>query len=159
MQNIFTKLQSDYSSFHGVFHWLGDTAIRMAGDGGCRPRRNPTGFISDFFTGYRPMVRQVRSVLLVGCAVEVGLWVLALQHSIDNWTFALLTIAIAVLLPRIAAKVNPAAYAGNTVIKVRERESRETPLELVGFGQPFEPADLLMLDAAMPSVSTRRGTR
>ncbi|MCU1397739.1 MAG: inner-rane translocator, partial [Acidimicrobiales bacterium] len=150
-QNIFAKLQLEVPALHGEFHWLGDAIVRIGPAlVGVGLGRNPTGFVNDFFVGCRPMVRQVRSVLYAGMAVEVGLWLLALRHSIGNWTFALLTIALIVLLPRIAALVNPAAFAGNPVVRAKQRKGeRETPLELLGLDRPFSPADLLMLDNAL----------
>ncbi|MCU1365279.1 MAG: inner-rane translocator, partial [Ilumatobacteraceae bacterium] len=150
-QNIFDKLQHDVPSLHGEFHWLGDAIVRIGPAlVGVGLGRNPTGFVNDIFVGYRPMLDKMRAMLAAGCAVEVGLWVLALRHSIGNWTFALLTIAVIVLLPRIAALVNPAAFAGNPVVRARQpRGERETPLELLGIDRPFSPADVLMLDNAL----------
>jgi len=137
IQNIFTKLEGDFSSLQGVFHWLG-SAISRIGPAliGVGLGRNPSGFVNDFFEGYRPLVRKAPAVLVAGCAVEVGLWVLTLRHTIDNWTFALATIALVVLLPRVGVPRQP----------VVTESAPETPLELVGIERPFTEADLLMLN-------------
>ena len=137
IQNIFTKLEGDISSLHGLFHWLG-SAISRIGPAliGVGLGRNPSGFVNDFFDGYRPLVRKAPAVLIAGCAVEVGLWILALRHSIDNWTFALLTIALVVLLPRVGVPRS----------EQRPAVAAETPLELVGLERPFTEADVQMLN-------------
>ena len=149
IQSIFTKLQLDYSSFHGLFHWLGDAASRIGPALiGVGLGRNPSGFVNDFFIGYRPIVRKVPAVLTAGCAVEVGLWVLALQHMIGNWTFALLTISLVIVLPRIAMMVKPSAYA--TVVQPEHPTLAERlPLELLGLERPFDNTDALMLENAL----------
>ncbi|MCU1393846.1 MAG: inner-rane translocator [Ilumatobacteraceae bacterium] len=156
-QNIFGKLQTDYHSFHGIFHWLGDAIVRIGpATIGIGLGRNPSGFVNDIFVGYRPIVQKMRSFLVAGCVVELGIWLLALRNTISNWTFALLTILIIVILPRVAALVNPDAFAGNPVVKTRKtRDPNETPLELIGLQQPFSPADVLMLNTTFGGASER----
>ncbi len=164
IQSIFTKLQIDHATFHGIFHWLGDAVSRIGPAlVGVGLGRNPTGFVNDFYAGYKPMARDLRPLLIGGCAAEVGIWVLDLQHTIDNWTFALLTIALVVLLPRIGMAVKPASFTMATP-KARAKAAAaagaapidRTPLELIGFERPFTAADLVMINSAM-GQSTETG--
>jgi hypothetical protein len=73
-------------------------------------------------------------------------WFLAFRHVIGNWTFTLVTIALAVLLPRIGAVVRPTAFGRQPVTVDGWGDG---PLELVGFAQPFSDQDLHHIDGAL----------
>jgi hypothetical protein len=79
--------------------------------------------------------------LFAGIGAELFVWLLALRHTIDNWTFALLTGALVVALPRLAAALNPSAYA-RVRRTAREPASDGQPLELLGIDRAFTPDDL-----------------
>jgi hypothetical protein len=91
-------------------------------------------------------VRKVPVVFAIGCAIELGAWFLAWQDAIGNWTFALFTIAMVLLWPRVAMAVNPGAFLGDDVVAAQKAA---TPLELVGFVRPFTAADVAMIDAGL----------
>ena len=56
--------------------------------------RNPSGFLSDFFAEYGPLIRRVKPVLFAGIAAELLLWILAFTHTINNWVFALVSLVL-----------------------------------------------------------------
>ena len=143
MQNIFTKLGQDYSATGGAFKWLGDFTKVMPALIGIGLGRNPTGFVNDFFVGFKPLVRKVPQVFYPALALEIGVWALAWQEAIGNWTFAIVTILLVLFLPTIAKIVNPAAYLGEDAVRAM---AEETPLELVGIDRPFTTSDLRTYD-------------
>jgi branched-subunit amino acid ABC-type transport system permease component len=143
MQNIFGKLGADYPSFHGQFKWLASFALVMPALIGISLGRNPSGFVGDFYVGYGPMIRKVKTVFFAGVAVELLTWYLAFENHIGNWTFAIVTMVLVVVLPRVAMLVNPAAYAGDDAIAAEEHD---VPLELIGVDRPFTDADVRGFD-------------
>lgn len=147
MQNIFTKLGHDYSAFHGPLKWIATMVVPLGPAlAGIGLGRNPTGFVNEFFVGYKPLVRKALPIFLVGCAAEVVMWWLALTHHIGNWTFAIFTMVLVVLLPRIAMALKPAAFVPADMLAAK---AAEVPAELVGVDQPLTPADRRLLDAAL----------
>jgi hypothetical protein len=103
--------------------------------------RNPSGFLNDSFASWGPMIRRTRPVLFAGIGVELLVWLLALRHTIDNWTFVLLTGALVVALPRLAAALNPSAYS-RVRRTGREPAPDRQPLELLGIDRAFTTDDL-----------------
>ena len=100
LQSIFAKLGDDYSAFHGLTAWLVQFTVLLPALIGIGLGRNPSGFLSDSFAQFGPLIRKTKPVLFVGIAAEVLIWFLALRHTIHNWTFVILTVrAPASLLP------------------------------------------------------------
>ncbi|MEO5745902.1 MAG: hypothetical protein ABIQ53_15095, partial [Terracoccus sp.] len=145
LQNILTKLGHDYSAFGDQFKWLASLSPFMSALIGIGLGRSPTGFMNDFFVGYRPMVDKVKPVFFGGIAVELGAWYLAFEKYIGNWTFAIITILLILFLPLVAEIVDPAAFGKPS----RRANATQTPLELLGIDRPFTAADLLMLDDSL----------
>jgi hypothetical protein len=79
--------------------------------------------------------------LLAGIGVELLVWLLALRHTIDNWTFVLCTGALVVALPRLAAALNPSAYP-RVRRTAREPAPDGPPLELLGIDRAFTTDNL-----------------
>jgi branched-chain amino acid transport system permease protein len=146
MQAVLTKLATDYSAFGGALRWLAQLTTVLPALIGIGLGRDPSGFLGRILDDWRPMVRHVRVVLAGGVAVELGMWTLAFEHVVDNWTFALSTLALGVVLPRLAMVIGPAAY-GRT--RARDVPWPDTPLELVGIERPFDAADRRALDHAL----------
>ena len=110
LQGIFTKIGQDYSAFQGWSAWLVQFTALLPALIGIGLGRNPSGFLNDVFERYGAMIREARAVFLAGVASELLIWFLAFRHTIDNWTFALVTAALVVLLPRVASLVDPLAF-------------------------------------------------
>jgi branched-chain amino acid transport system permease protein len=138
LQGILTKLGQDYTAFHGWTQWLVQFTALLPALIGIGLGRNPSGFLNDLFASYGPMIRQVKAVFIAGVGAELIVWLLALRHTINNWSFALVTAAVVVLLPRIASLVDPAAYGRRTSDEAR----RQIPLELLGIEHAFTPEEL-----------------
>jgi len=146
MQTVLASFGEQWTAFRGPLSWLAQFTTVLPALIGIGLGRNPSGFLNDVFAGLGPMVRRVRPVALAGLAGELVAWTLTWRHVIDNWTFALVTLALLVALPRIAALVRPEAYRGDAAVAA---ERAATPLELVGLARPFTPADLRAIDAAL----------
>jgi branched-subunit amino acid ABC-type transport system permease component len=140
--NILTRLGHDYTAFQGWTNWLGQFTALLPALIGIALGRDPSGFLGDSFRTWAPMIRRRRPLFFVGVAVGLGMWLLTWRAVIGKWPFAIATIALAVLLPRVAPLV--------------DRELREpvtgaddVPLELVGIERPFTTADLRTIDTAL----------
>jgi len=139
LQGIITKLGQDYSVFHGWSSWLVQFTALLPALIGIGLGRNPSGFLNEIFAAYAPMIRKVRTVFVAGVAAELVVWFLAFRHTINNWTFAIVTAAVVVLLPRVASAIDPLAYGRSR--PADDKRSR-TPLELLGIDEAFTTEDL-----------------
>ncbi len=139
LQALFTKLGQQYTAFEGPLGWLAQFTTVLPALIGIGLGRNPGGFLSDVFASYTPLIRRARPVVAGWIGLQFLAWVLALRHDISNWTFAFVTIGLAVSAPRVAARIRPAAFG------LEPRSARGTtdvvPLELVGIARPFTEAD------------------
>jgi branched-chain amino acid transport system permease protein len=138
LQGIITKLGQDYTAFQGGAQWLVQFAALLPALIGIGLGRNPSGFLNDVFASYGPLIRRVKAVFVAGVGVEFVVWLLALRHTINNWTFVILTAAIVVLLPRIASLIDPVAFGRPSPA----REDAEIPLELLGLERAFTAEEL-----------------
>ncbi len=89
------------------------------------------------------MMREAKTVLIVGSGAELLAWFLAFRHTINNWVFAIFTAALLALLPRIAF-LNTPSRPGRDQAGDDGREA--TPLELIGIDREFTAADLREID-------------
>jgi len=65
---------------------------------------------------------------------------LAYEHTINNWTFAIVTAGLVLLLPRVP----------DIAARALAAESADpTPLEFVGIDRPFTAADIAGFDEAI----------
>jgi hypothetical protein len=152
LQSVFGKLGDDYSAFHGLTAWLVHFTALLPALIGIGLGRNPSGFLSDSFAQFGPLIRKTKPVLFVGIAAEVLIWFLALRHTIHNWTFVILTAVILLALPRIGALVNPSAFGRRT----NEGEAGDgIPLELIGVERPFTDVDLREIDRGIGLEGSR----
>jgi branched-chain amino acid transport system permease protein len=103
--------------------------------------RNPSGFLNDAFDQYGAMIRDAKPVFFAGVAAELLLWFLAFQHTIDNWTFVILTAVLVLVLPRAAAVVRSESpgVSGN-------EPRRAPPIELMGIDHPFTAEELVAMN-------------
>jgi branched-subunit amino acid ABC-type transport system permease component len=139
LQGVITKLGNDYSAFRGGAAWLVQFTSLLPALIGIGLGRNPSGFLSDSFASYGPMIRRVKGVFGFGVGAELLVWFLAFRHTINNWTFAIVTGVLVVVLPRAASAVNPSAYGRGPDVG---EEHRATPLELIGVDHAFTTDDL-----------------
>jgi branched-chain amino acid transport system permease protein len=146
LESILAKVGDDYSALHGLSAWLVHFTALLPALIGIGLGRNPSGFLDDSFARYRAMISEAKAVLVAAAAAELGLWFLAFGHTISNWTFAIATAALLVVLPQLASVFAPSAYSrGRTV----DRERDATPLELVGIDRAFTTDDLREIDRGL----------
>jgi len=138
LQGIITKLGQDYTAFQGGAQWLVQFTALLPALIGIGLGRNPSGFLNDVFASYGPLIRRMKAVFVAGLAVEFLVWLLALRHTINNWTFVIVTAAVVVLLPRIASLIDPVAFGR----PAPAREGGEIPLELLGLEHAFTVEEL-----------------
>jgi ABC-type branched-subunit amino acid transport system permease subunit len=143
--NILTKLGQDFTAFQGWTAWLVQLTALLPALIGIALGRDPSGFLGEAFRPWRPLIHGRRPVFFAGVVAEIGLWLLAWRHVIGNWPFALATIALAMLLPRVAPWIDPTlrVAAGDGAA------GADVPLELVGIERPFTVADVRALDTAL----------
>jgi ABC-type branched-subunit amino acid transport system permease subunit len=148
LESVIGKVGDDYSALHGWSVWLVRFVALLPALIGIGLGRNPSGFLNDVFARYRPMIRDVRSVLFVGIGIELLAWLLAFQHVINNWVFALVSFVLLAALPNAAAAVDPEAYG--KLVRTRTRDgAAPPPLELVGIDRPFTVDDLREIDRVL----------
>jgi branched-chain amino acid transport system permease protein len=140
-QAVLVKLAHDYHAFHGWLLWLAQFTTVLPALIGVGLGRNPAGFLDDAFRSWRDLISRTLPLFLGGVVVEAVLWLLALRHTIDNWTFVLVTAVVVVGLPRASAAINT-KRAGS-------HEADEVPLELVGIERPFTSDDLRVIGRAL----------
>ncbi len=141
LESVFAKIAVDYSAFQGIAVWLEHLTALLPAIIGIGLGKNPSGFLSDTFSQFGPMIRKVKPVLFAGAAAELLLWFLAFRHTINNWTFAIVTMVLVGVLPRIAAAVDPAAFG-----RAPSDDEDRTPLELIGIDRAFTAEDLREID-------------
>ena len=109
--------------------------------------RNPNGFIvSHLRPQWQAVARSPR--LLVGFIASVGVvYVLRLSGALDNWGWAVLTLALFVMAPTVGwlAQSRPWASSG-------------PDLEWLGIDPPYRPEDVAALDRAVRLPKVLRGT-
>ena len=137
LRGVLDKLGHDYSAFRGWTAWLMQFTTLLPALIGIGLGRNPSGFLSDAFAPWGAMIRNATRVLFVGIAVELGAWFLAFRKTIDNWTFAIFTAALVILLPRVATLIDCESRRGRDA-----DEDHDVAFELIGIDRSFTPADL-----------------
>jgi ABC-type branched-subunit amino acid transport system permease subunit len=144
LANIFAKIGDNITSLHGVSAWLVHFTVLLPALIGIGLGRDPSGFLGDGFSRYRVMIRDARPVFLAGIAVELAAWFLAFQHVINNWVFAVFTLALAALLPHAGALADPSAHRRRRAAPATGVDT--TPLELIGVDRAFTVDDLRQVD-------------
>jgi branched-chain amino acid transport system permease protein len=136
LESIFAKIGQDYSAFQGLSAWFVHFTALLPALIGIGLGRNPSGFLNDVFEQFGAMIRQARVVFFGGIASELLIWFLAFRHAINNWTFAIATAVLVVMLPRVAGIVKSAPVHPTT------GAPEATPLELIGIDRAFTAEDL-----------------
>jgi branched-chain amino acid transport system permease protein len=98
--------------------------------------RNPNGAVHDLREGFAPVAKS-RIVLVATVVVLAGLYAIRMLDVIDNWTYALLTLAT----PLVAVAVATALR--------RERVDAVVPLEWRGVTEPWTDDDVRELDRVL----------
>jgi hypothetical protein len=105
--------------------------------------RNPSGFLSDAFGAWGTMIRDTTRVFIGAVAVELVAWFLAFRHTISNWNFAIFTMALVLLLPRVPAAVTQTGRRrGDALDREPGSVGDPIPLELLGIDRAFTSTDL-----------------
>ncbi|MDQ1510853.1 MAG: branched-chain amino acid transport system permease protein livM, partial [Actinomycetota bacterium] len=157
---IIAKVGQDHSALHGLSAWLVHFTALLPALIGIGLGRNPSGFLDDSFARYRAMIREAKGVLVAAAGAELVVWFLAFRHTISNWTFAIATAALLLVLPQLVSVVAPSAYGRRRTV---DHERDATPLELIGIDRAFTADDLreigrgLGLDPALDHGGDRGG--
>jgi len=131
----FNSLAEHHASFHGLYATLAHIAAVSPALIGIGVGRSPSGAVHDIIESYRPL-RDARPVIVGGVALEALLYALALAGVLTNWWFAILTIALVLLLPVIGQMAAPAAfYPPEKLAEMRAR----VPIELQGIDTAYTP--------------------
>ncbi len=163
LESIFAKLGDEFTAIQGLTAWLVHFTALLPALIGIALGRNPSGFLGDAFQQCAVTIRKAKPVFFVGIARRGARVVPRVPaRSINNWTFAIFTFALLLVLPRIAAAVYPAT-------RLRPAPSEgigddPTPIELIGIDRPFTAADLREIDrgiglAVVSTVTSRSCTR
>jgi ABC-type branched-subunit amino acid transport system permease subunit len=143
LRGILSELGQNYSAFHGWTAWLMQFTTVLPALIGIALGRNPSGFLSDAFGAWGTMIRSTTRVFVAAVAVELVAWFLAFRHTITNWTFAIFTMALVLLLPRLPAAVTQTARRrGDALDREPGSVGDPIPLELIGIDRAFTPTDL-----------------
>ena len=107
--------------------------------------KNPSGIAQQVMDGFRPF-RRTPVAAGVWAAGLVGLWFLAWREIIGNWTFAMLVILSAVLVPLIIKAIHADRFVDDELAVHGEH------LDQIGLGRPFRASDQATLDSALGIV-------
>ena len=142
IQNSFAKIGVDHGSLHGLFNWLATFTTILPAIVGVGLGKNPSGFVSDIMNGFRPLTK-AKPMIVLGVAIEIGLYVLADTKNISNWWFVVATILMVLLWPAIARMLMPGPFKTEAV---EAKSALDVPLELVGVDLPMTAEILAELD-------------
>ena len=119
-----------------LFPSIAQYLVILPGLAGIGLGRNPNGAVSDLREGFMPIAKS-RVVLVATVVVLAALYAIRMLDVIDNWTYALLTLAT----PLVAVVVA-------TVLQ-REQTEAEVPLEWRGVTEPWTGDDVRELDRVL----------
>lgn len=149
MSDVFSKLSTDYSSFEWLFNDVIKNFFFFVGAAfaAITLASNPGGFLNDMFENYRPLATRKGLPLLGVWFVWQGsfYWFLNLQW-IGMWTFMLISLGVALLLPVIAKAIVPSLYVDEETLQKRKTA---TPPELVGLDGDFTAEDVTEMNTAL----------
>lgn len=147
--DVFLKLSVDYSAFEWLFTDIVKDFFIFVGPAfaAVSLASAPAGFLNDMFDNYRPLARRRGLPVLAAWATFQGLFYLwRITDGIGTWTFILISLGVALMLPAIAQLIRPELYVEAAVL---ERRRREMPLELVGIDRPITTDDVKAADLAL----------
>jgi len=108
LTSTFSNLATDHGG-GGIWNVLANLSLVAPALIGVSLGRSPSGAVPDIVANYRPLWR-VKSVLALGVAAEVVVYLLVLTKVMGNWWLVLATAAIAIALPAIGKAVDPDAF-------------------------------------------------
>lgn len=135
----FQNLSSHHGSVHDLFSVLAHIATVSPALIGIGVGANPTGAVNQFIEDYLGL-RDHKSVLVGGAAVEFLIYILTLTGVMSNWWFAILTSVLVIILPLVGLVAGPEAA---------HRRATEIPLELAGIESPYDEKLRDQLDRAL----------
>jgi hypothetical protein len=140
-------LAVEHPELESIFVILGHLAALAVALTGLGVNRQPSGMVHALGSAYRPL-RNARPVLFAGAAA-VGILLLAnLAGLIGDWSLALLTTAVVLALPALAARLMPERVL--TLQALEEREARRLAApELQALDRRLTTDERLELDAQL----------
>ncbi|MCU1397776.1 MAG: inner-rane translocator [Acidimicrobiales bacterium] len=146
--NVLNKLGTDYPTLHWLFVSVLGNFTKFVGPAlvGIGLGKNPSGIAQQVMDGFRPFKR-TPAAAGVWAAGVVGLWFLAWRDVIGNWTFAMILIASAVVVPFIIKAI----YADR--FHDEELAVHGEALDHIGLGRAFRASDRASLDNALGILS------
>ncbi len=148
MPNIWGKLGSDYPGLHWLFVSVFGNFTKFVGPAliGIGLGKNPSGIAHQIMEGFRPY-RRTPVAAAVWAAGLIGLWFLAWRGVIGNWTFALIVVASAVIVPYVIKAIFADRFEDDELAINGEH------LDQIGLGREFRASDRAMLDSALGITS------
>jgi branched-chain amino acid transport system permease protein len=112
LTTTFTNLSTDHGG-GGFWNVAANLSLVAPALVGVSLGRNPSGAVPQIVASYRPLW-QVKPVLALGVAAELGAYLLVLTNVMGNWWFVLATAAIAVATPALGRAVRPDLFRAPT---------------------------------------------
>jgi branched-subunit amino acid ABC-type transport system permease component len=138
--NTFDKVGIDHPTASGLTDFAAKATLVMPALIGVSLGRNPSGAVRDIVERYSAL-RDALPVVAGGIAVEAGAYLLTLGDKLSTWWFAVITIALAIILP--------AAGKAHSARRAHRAGADAVPLELIGIDRPFTDADRAAFDVAL----------
>ncbi len=152
MPEIFKKLGTDYPSLHWLFETGLGNFTKFVGPAlvGIGLGKNPSGIANQIMEGFA-VLKKATTGVAIWIGIELVLWFLAWREIIGNWTFAIITIVLANIAPRIIISI------WHHKVKDDLPESGLEDDDLVGLSRPFNASDRDRYDAILGI--TQQGAR
>jgi branched-chain amino acid transport system permease protein len=147
MPSVWMKLGSDYPTLHWLFVSVMGNFTKFVGPAlvGIGLGKNPSGIAQQVMDGFRPF-RRTPAAAAAWAVGLVGLWFLAWRDIIGNWTFAMLVLASAVLVPLLIKAIHADRFTDDELAVHGE------DLDQIGLGRAFRASDQATLDSALGIV-------
>jgi branched-chain amino acid transport system permease protein len=152
MPDIFKKLATDYPTLDWFFETGLGNFIKFVGPAlvGIGLGQNPSGIANQIMEGFAVLKKATMGVA-IWIGITVVLWFLAWRDIIGNWTFALVTIVLANIAPRIIISI------WHDKVKDDLPDAGVENDDLAGLTRPFDPSDRDRYDAILGI--TQQGAR
>ena len=149
ISDVFGKLSTDYSAFEWLFNDVLKNFFFFVGPAfaAVTLASNPGGFLNDMFNNYRPLTTRKGLPVLGAWGAFQGAYYLVLVFDwVGMWTFMLVSLGVALVLPAIAQAIKPELYVDEETLR---KKKEATQPELIGIDRDFSREDIVLIDAAL----------
>ena len=142
MQNVLTKLGTDYASLEAVFAFLVSAVTVLPATIGITMGKNPSGAITDIVEGLEN-IRRSKTLMFTMIGVQALIWVLAFGEVINNWHFVIFTAFNLLVVPPLGGSI----LAGRA--RSRAGVPPPVPAEMIGVDRPYTAQDVEEMDRVL----------